>query len=132
MLTRYVDSMTNGKRESVNDIWRSTFGDNIFDDLFGTYKKSEVRSYRVETNDVEMIASFDLPGVRPEDIDVSVIEQELTISYTLRGEKKSQNYTVQREYDASGAVAKLEHGLLEIRFPKLIKTKGKKIKIEVK
>lgn len=137
MLTKYVDSMT--KRDPFDGLWRvgtrDVFSSDLFGDLFGDLNKNlarSSRSYRCETNDGEMVASFDLPGVKPGDIEISAVDQRLTISYTLRGKKETQEYDIRNDYDASAAQARLEHGVLELRFPRVTRTKGKKIAIEVK
>lgn len=137
MLTKYVDSMT--KRDPFDGLWRTgtrdVFHSDLFGDLFGDINKTlakTTRSYRCETNETEMVASFDIPGVKPGDIELSAVDQRLTISYTLRGKKETQDYDIHPDYDASAAIAKLEHGVLELRFPKITRTRGKKINIEVK
>lgn len=137
MLTKYVDSMS--KRDPFDGLWRvgtrDVFNSDLFGDLFGDLNKNltrTTRSHRCEINDNEMIASFDLPGVKPGDIEIGAVDQRLTISYILRGKKESQEYDIRNDYDASAAQARLEHGVLEIRFPKVTRTKGKKIDIEVK
>lgn len=143
MLTKYVDVMS--KQDPFDGLWRvGTHRDithDIFDDLFNDIQlpikwfdgiRSSTRGYRCETNDVEMIASFDLPGVKPEDIEINVIDQRLIIAYTRRGKKYSREYDIDNDFDASSARARLEHGVLEIRFPRVTRTKGKKIAIEVK
>lgn len=139
MLTKYVDAMS--KRDPFDGLWRVGTRRDITHDIFGDLFKdiqwpdgirTSTRSYRCETNDVEMIASFDLPGVKPGDIEINAVDQRLTIVYTLRDKKHSQEYDIDNNYDASAAQARLEHGVLEIRFPRVTRTKGKKIAIEVK
>lgn len=134
MLTKYSDAMA--KRDPFDGLWRTTenmFKSDIFEDLFANaLPRTERSSYRVEHNESEMIASFDLPGVKPGDIEISAVDQKLTISYTLRGKKHTQDYTIHHDYDVAAASAKIEHGVLEVRFPRITRIKGKKIAIEVK
>lgn len=134
MLTKYTDTMA--KRDPFDGLWKTTenmFKTDIFEDIFGSARPwAERRSYRIEQNDSELIASFDLPGVKPGDVELHAIDQKLTISYTLRGQKHTLDYTIHNDYDASAATAKIEHGVLEVRFPRITRTKGKKISIEVK
>lgn len=139
MLTKYVDAMS--KRDPFDGLWRvGTRRDithDIFSDLFKNAQwpdgiRTSTRSSRCEMNEIEMIASFDLPGVKPGDIEISAVDQRLIIVYTLRDKKHSQEYDIDNNYDASAAQARLEHGVLEVRFPRVTRTKGKKIAIEVK
>lgn len=137
MLTKYVDSMS--KRDPFDGLWRVGTRRDVTHDLFGDLfkdfdfvTKTTTNSHRIETNESEMIASFDLPGVKPSDIEISAVDQRLSISYTLRGKKHSQDYDIHNDYDASAAIAKVENGVLELRFPRITRTKGKKINIEVK
>lgn len=134
MLTKYTDTMA--KRDPFDGLWKTTenmFKSSIFDDLFGNaLPQAERHSYRIEQNETEMIASFDLPGVKPGDVELHAVDQKVTIAYTLRGKKHSLDYTIHHDYDASAATAKIEHGVLEVRFPRITRTKGKKITIEVK
>lgn len=151
MLTKYVDAMSKrdpfdgllrvgSRRDIIHDIFDDLFNDIQWHNGISLFKntqwpdgiKTSTRSYRFETNDTEMIASFDLPGVKPDDVEISVIDQRLIITYTFRDKKHSQEYDIDNNYDASAAVARLEHGVLEIRFPRVTRTKGKKIAIEVK
>ena len=129
MLVKYNDGLA--KRDPFNSgLWQGTFFDDLFRD-FIPIQSSIQRSYRIEQNDAEMIASFDLPGVKPDDISIDAIDQRVIISYKLRGKERSQEYTIEPEYDASAARAHMEHGVLELRIPRATKTRGKKIAIEV-
>lgn len=134
MLAKYSDVMA--KRDPFDGLWRtqeSLFKSDIFEDLFANaLPRTERSSYRVEQTDEGMVASFDLPGVKPCDVEINAVDQKLSIAYTLRGRKHTQDYTIHRDYDASAATAKMEHGVLEVRFPRITRTKGKKIAIEVK
>ena len=145
MLGKYNASMKrepfSGLRESAGsyNLLSSDIFSDIFGDVFSTlkpYQASRVKvpyqASRVNVTDAEMTASFDLPGVRPEDIEVSVMDQKLSISYTLRGEKSLQTFNIHNDYDGSASSAKIENGVLELRFPKINRMKGKKINIEVK
>jgi HSP20 family molecular chaperone IbpA len=124
MLTKYNDLMTS------NNPWR------VVDDVFKTWTLRQMpesrQSYRCEQINDEMILSVDLPGVKPSDIDVTSEDELIIISYTLRDKKQTQSYDINRDYDVSAATAKLENGVIELRFPKIKRIKGKKIQIEIK
>jgi HSP20 family molecular chaperone IbpA len=75
----------------------------------------------------------ELPGVKPEDIDMSVTDNSvLTLKYTKGGKKFEKTYTLQDEkYDLVSAEAKFENGLLELFLP-LNKKTANVVKIPLK
>ena len=97
-----------------------------------------------ETGD-EVVVKASLPGVKPEDIDVSVVGNILT----LKGESKeeheeqAQNYyrrerrsgtfvrqlQLPSEVDSDKANATFEHGVLRLSLPKAESMKPKQIKV---
>lgn len=98
-----------------------------------------------ETND-EVVVKASLPGVRPEDIDISVTGQLLT----LKGESKEEHEEKQHNYfrrerrsgtfvrqlslptevDSDKAQAVFEHGVLRLTLPKAEAMKPKTIKVQ--
>ncbi|MEJ2253072.1 MAG: Hsp20/alpha crystallin family protein [Nitrospirota bacterium] len=99
-------------------------------------------------DDDQVVVKAELPGVRKEDIDVSVDDTVVTIS----GEKKMQEkvqrkdyYRVERSYGAftrslplpaevqsDKATAAFKDGVLEVRVPKTAAAKEKKVQLEVR
>ncbi|MFB3817117.1 MAG: Hsp20/alpha crystallin family protein [Candidatus Methylomirabilales bacterium] len=87
----------------------------------------------------EHVVTAELPGFRPEEIEVSVTGQTLTIQGEHKGEDKdessyrrvSQSVTLPEAVDPEKVKATLAHGLLEIRVPASPQLAGKKIPIEV-
>lgn len=95
-----------------------------------------------------LVIKADLPGLKEEDVDISVQGNTLTI----RGERKQESeakekgfYRCERYYgsfqrsldlpypvDQSKIKASYKGGVLEVRLPKAEEAKAKKIKIEVK
>ncbi|SFW13254.1 Hsp20/alpha crystallin family protein [Nitrosovibrio sp. Nv17] len=87
----------------------------------------------------------DLPGVKPEEIDVTMEEGILTIKGEKRTEAKTEKEgykRVERTYgsfyrrfslpdtaDAGGISAKVDHGVLEISIPKREAVQPKKISV---
>lgn len=110
--------------------------DDVYGDVFNiknrSFKNNYDLRYRFETLDDKIVAWFDLPGVKPNDVEVSVSEHGLTISYTLRGKADSLDYNVNQTYDVANASAKLEHGVLELSIPKKVLPGKKKIDIEIR
>lgn len=97
-----------------------------------------------ETKD-EVVVEAALPGVKPEDIDISVTGQTVTVKGESRDEheEKAENFyrherrhgtfvrqfSLPTEVDADKAQASFEHGVLELRLPKAESMKPKSIKV---
>jgi HSP20 family protein len=95
----------------------------------------------------EIVVRAELPGVRPEDVEVSILEDSLRI----RGERKQKEevkeenfYRMEQRYGlfervmqlptkvkADDIKAKFAEGVLEITMPKAEEEKPKQIKINV-
>jgi HSP20 family protein len=78
----------------------------------------------------KFVVKAELPGMKEEDVDVSVTDDMLTI----KGERTTENevndedyYCCERSYKAS-----FEDGILDISLPKAVETKPKKVKVERK
>lgn len=98
--------------------------------------------------DNQIIVKTALPGVDPKDIQVDVTDGVLHIRAETKAEKDVNDVDYhRREYrygrfsrafrlppnvDASKAVAKFEHGMLRLSFPKTQPQQGKTLKLEVK
>ena len=101
----------------------------------------------VEKED-KFVVKAELPGIKEEDVDVSVVDDTLTI----KGEKKTENevkeedyYCCERSYgsffrsiglpsnvDAKKIEANYEDGVLEVSLPKAVEAKPEKIAISTK
>ncbi|MGZ8215356.1 MAG: Hsp20/alpha crystallin family protein [Methylosarcina sp.] len=98
-----------------------------------------------EEND-KFVLQADIPGVKPEDIDVSMENGVLTVKGEKKTEAKTENKgykRIERKYgsfyrrfslpdtaNADAISAKSKHGVLEIVIPKREAVKPKKISIE--
>jgi HSP20 family protein len=101
----------------------------------------------LEERDNEFVLTADLPGMRPEDIDIEIDGNTLT----LRGEKREEReqrqegerYFYERQYgnfvrrltlpqsvDPDRARARFENGILHVTFPKREGRRGKRLQIE--
>ena len=94
----------------------------------------------------EVVVHAELPGVRKDDLDVSVSENVLTIKASTRQEEKEEKgeyyrrersvgtftrtLTLPSGVDDSKAKATFNEGLLELVFPKLMAAKRQRIKVE--
>jgi HSP20 family protein len=101
----------------------------------------------VEETQDELVLTAELPGVKPEDVDVEIENNILTI----RGEKREQrkeedenrryhvwertygvfqrSFTLPRTVRADGIAAEFTDGLLRIRMPKSAEAKSRRIQI---
>jgi HSP20 family protein len=100
-----------------------------------------------ETND-EIVLKASLPGVKPEDIDISVTGQVLTLKGESREdtEETAKNYyrrerrygsfvrqfQLPTEVESEKAQATFEHGVLRLSLPKAEAVKPRTIKVEAK
>jgi len=102
----------------------------------------------VQDRESEVVVRAELPGVKKDDLDVSVSENAVTLKASTRsekeeGEKEGEYYrreisagTFARtiplpgDVDADNAKAKFEDGILELTLPKREAAKRKRIKVE--
>ena len=90
--------------------------------------------------DGEHILQLEVPGFKPEDIEVNVAGNILSVRGELKAEseKKEQSrrsfsytYTLPEAVEPDKVKANLNHGILEVRMPASPKLIGKKIPIQV-
>ncbi len=142
-----------GAPSTVNDLFTTRREiDRVFDQFFGkagtrTGPWVPVVDIR-ETKDAIAVVA-ELPGMRPEDVEVDVENNILTIS----GEKKQEvtesdgaeyhlverrcgrferSFTLPRTVDADKIEARVEHGLLTITLPKAEAAKPRRVQIRTK
>ena len=100
----------------------------------------------VHQTDKEYVVKATLPGARPEDVDVSVVGETLTIKATVQEEKdvKEEDYllrerryasfartiTLPTEVQADKVEATLENGILTLKLPKAEAVVPKTIKVK--
>jgi len=128
--------------------------DRLFDEAFSRSwgPLSAVEGFSIpvdiQAKDDEYIVYANVPGLRPEDLNVEVLGN----SVTLRGEifapateekngwllqervtgKFSRSFTLPAELDNAKAEANLENGVLTLRLPKAEAARPKAIKVRVK
>lgn len=102
----------------------------------------------VYETDNEYVIKATLPGVKPEDVDISVSNGLLTIKGEMKEEQevKRENYLLQErrygsfhrevalpvEVEADKAEATFENGILSLKLPKAERVKPKTIKVTAK
>ena len=74
-------------------------------------------SYRqnFEGDEKQVLLTLELPGKKPEDIDVQVADQVLTVSLK---DKPLRRYRLADSIDQDGITAKTEHGVLTVTLPR--------------
>ena len=130
--------------KSVNDEISSILNRH-FDDMYPDYSQdTDCYSMPVEIHDNkdDYEIRAELPGVKKEDLDIDLDKNYLTIKAkkVKDGYKKSEfkygefarSVYLPQEVDADKVEAKLEHGVLNIKAPKLEKEKDSIKKISVK
>ena len=90
--------------------------------------------------DGEHVLQLEVPGFKPEEVEVNVAGNILSIrgEQTAEGEKKEESrrsfaysYTLPEVVEPDKVKASLSHGILEVRMPASPKLVGKKIPIQV-
>ncbi len=127
----------------------------ILDRAFGHHPESEkapeIRSWTLPVDvyerDNSLIVRTALPGVRPEDVNVSIEENVLTIFGETKDEITDQDKVFRREYrhgkfsrslllpeniDTAGIEASFDNGYVKITLPKVEPVKPQALKIPVK
>ena len=124
--------------------------DRLFDDAFGGNGMRSAPAWvppvDVRESDNELTLLFEIPGVTPEQIEVTTDNGVLSVRGEKREERKEGNeeqyHLVERAYgsfsrsfqlpknlDESKIDAKFEHGVLTVRIPKAALPQPKKIQI---
>ena len=132
----------NDPTNSFHD-WDSFFADpfRAFAPLFGASTTSAIsgRAQSVEwyENDESFFARIELPGVKKKDLHLDAEDGLVRLSYEKekRSEEKNSSERFERFLrtpegtDVAGIEAKLEHGILELTFPKTPERKPVSIKV---
>lgn len=137
------------------NITRFNPNNDVFDDMFRGFFMRPVRfeeqpemqiKMDVKEDDKAYTVHADIPGVKKEDIHVSIDGDQVSISAEvkkLKEEKKddkilrseryygkvSRTFTLAHDVDEAGSQAKYSDGVLELTLPKRIGEKAKKLTI---
>ena len=123
--------------------------DSVFDDVMGsmlgaaTTPRALDPAIDVRVNDNEVVLVCDVPGVKQEDLEVTLENHVLTLKGTRRFESKhekqvmlgraygsfSRAYALPDYVDDANLTAQLADGVLTIRVPKHAKAKPRRIEI---
>lgn len=104
-------------------------GESLIDTVFKTLEDLDW-SFRqhFETDEKQVLLTLELPGKKPEDIEVNVENKILTIG--LKG-KELRRYRLADSIDQDGISAKTEHGVLTVTLPRKQEAKPAARKITV-
>jgi HSP20 family protein len=125
--------------------------DRMFDDVMGSAFGTATSNLTfnpaidVRASDTEIALVCDVPGVRQEDLEITLANRLLTIKGTRRFDSSetqqvllgrtygsfSRSYTLPEALDEEKLVAELADGVLTVRIPKLPKAQPRKIQISV-
>jgi HSP20 family protein len=124
--------------------WMHRWGAPAWDDLMPGMRAPSP-SVDVLDRDDEVVVKAEIPGVRKEDVELSVTDNTLTISGETQHEEKEEeeNYsrreirrgafsrtvTLPAAVDTDKATAKFEDGMLVVSMPKVTKTSRKRVEI---
>jgi len=120
--------------------------DRLFDDAFARDGFQWSPAVDVKENDSEISMDVELPGLKPEDVDITAENGVLTVRGEKRSERKeeedSRYHVVERTYgsfmrtfqlpqgiDENQIKADFEHGILTIHIPKAALPQPKRIHI---
>lgn len=122
--------------------------DNVFDSFPALAKFGTDLAVDVYEKDNNIIAEMNLPGIDPEEINVSVENNYLRISGSReesKEDKKKHYYSKEikrgsfermvrlpSKVEEEGATAEFKNGELKITLPKTTESAAKKIKIDIK
>jgi HSP20 family protein len=138
------------------NISRYNPADDAFDDLFRGFFMRPVRFEGQPEVQVKMDVSEDekaytvhaeIPGVKKEDIHVTIDGNQVAISAEIRNEKEvkegekvlrseryygkvSRAFTLGQDVDEAAAQAKYNNGVLELRLPKQAAAKARRLNIQ--
>ncbi len=134
---------------------RFTPRDDVFDDLFRGFFMSPVRldggqemqiKMDLKENDAAYTVRAEIPGVKKEDIHVSIDGNQVSISAEVKNEKEekegdkvlrseryygkvSRTFALESEVDETVAHARYDNGVLELTLPKKAASKAKQLEI---
>ena len=110
--------------------------DRMFDDMMGSAlgAAANPRTYNpkidVRTTEDALVFECDVPGVKQEDLDVTLHEHVLTIKGTRKDHGSfSRSFALPSAFDEEKLTADLADGVLVIRIPKVPKAKPFKVQI---
>ncbi len=147
MLERAYRSFFNPWDES--SLWRREFMNRLLSDWLGVMEDRPAPTYpamNVWMNEEGAIITAELPGIAPEDLDISVVGDTLTVSGERKPEELKEGETYHRrergygkfsrafqlpfEVEADKVSATFKNGVLHITLPRAEADKPRKIAVK--
>lgn len=136
-MERFMDELVPGR-------WMHRWGAPAWGELMAGMQ-APTPSVDVIDRDDEVVVKAEIPGVRKEDVEISVTDNTLTLTGKSQHEEKeekenfyrreirrgefSRTVTLPASVDTEQAKARFEDGLLVVNMPKLTKTSRKRVEI---
>lgn len=121
MITSNYLVLGNRLNRLIDDVWGSTYHNG---------GASWTPAIDVVEGDGETRISAEIPGVKPEDIKVSVERSVLSIEGQKAGYAFKRAFTLPSTLDAEGIKARYEHGVLTVTLPQAENAKARQIAVE--
>ena len=108
----------------------------LFNDVWGDFTTSDngdtawFPAVNVVEDNGETRIFAEIPGVKPEDVKVSVENATLSIAGQKAGASFQRSFTLPSTVDAERIAAKYEHGVLTVALPRAEKAKPRQIAVE--
>lgn len=105
-------------KSTRRNVFANVFNENdIFDNFFSKQLSGTSQVERTTCDDKQLVHEVDLPGVKPNDVLVTMTGRQLDIVAKRKAGDFKRSYTLSESLDPSGCRAKLEYGVLSIIFP---------------
>jgi HSP20 family protein len=130
-------------RLMMDDAWGTAWGRRPVAAWGETVLEAPVDVYQTDT---EYVVKASMPGVKPDDVDISIIGETLTVKAALQEDKEvkaegwlvresrhgafARSVTLPTEVQADKVEAILEHGILTLKLPKAEAVVPKTIKVK--
>jgi HSP20 family protein len=133
---------------SLRDTMERLFDERLFRSTWlGNGERETAPALDLYTTPEAIVAKVALPGVKPEDVDVTIGDDLLTISGTFKEEKEtteagyvhkelnhgsfSRSFSIPTAIKAEAVTASFKDGLLTLTLPKTEEVKPKHVKVDV-
>jgi len=129
--------------------WRADLMMREFDRMFSdfwegwempTHREIDLPAVQVHKGDGELTVTAELPGMKPEELDITIKDSVLTINAEKNEEDQENGHREYRRYfrsftlpekvDEEKVSASFEDGVLELKFPELPQIESKKIEVK--
>jgi len=133
---------------SLRDVMERLFDDRFFRPIWiGNSERQVAPALDLYTTPEAVIAKVALPGVKPEDVDVTIADDLVTITGAFKDEKEtsdagyvhkelsqgqfSRSFSLPTAIKADAAKAEFKDGLLTLTIPKTDEVKPTHVKVQV-